>query len=92
MAHKTVTVIRNFDSEFIIISTKFWYVLARCHVSLSTGIKFEVGDVTYPKLTPRFLSLPFSRQNAQQNSWGQGIVAVVEWWGVGVVNLAKKRC
>ena len=35
MAHKTVTVIRNFDSEFIIISTKFWYVLARCHVNFA---------------------------------------------------------
>ena len=34
--------------------------------------------------------LPFSRESVQQNSWGQVIVAFVEWWGVGVVNLTKK--
>ena len=85
MAHKTFTSIRNCDSELVVISTKFWYGLARCHIGFAIdGHKIWGGrrDISQThSQVPLSSFLPTERTAKLLATGDSGRCRVVGSWG-----------
>ena len=85
MAHKTFTSIRNCDSELVVISTKFWYGLTRCHIGFAIdGRKIWGGwrDISQThSQVPLSSFLPTERTAKLLRKGDSGRCRVVGSWG-----------
>ena len=85
MAHKTFKSIRNCDSELVVISTKFWYGLARCHIGFAIdGHKIWGGwrDISQThSQVPLSSFLPTERTAKLLGKGDSGRCRVVGSWG-----------